>query len=426
VNKLLSFRETALRFLTTDSLELLRGFDEEAWERNLRWLDRSGLALPLAARLAGRWSDSAVPDSIRAALQSRLLDNQKRMERMLEFFDQVVSALSAARVRYCCVKGFSLIPDCFHGMRERHQVDLDFLVDPSTLNAAVGAIEGVGYKLQYASSSGEVRLITPWKKHIGVGEYLYQLPEGPPVELHSRFWEADSDGIEFPLLPIFPDSTEAHELYSIDFPRLSPAYQFLYLLLHIFRHLLGSWMRLLSLYEVATFIRTRGSCDEIWAEVVGIIERDQRLSTACALVLGLVELAFPVELPEKLHEVYSVNLSLDSALWLDRCAAMWLLADPPGNKLNLLVQKQFWADRDIWKQYLVRRLLPIRSPHKLSDEAVSATRKALRYRVEEIGYQISRMWYHVKSDVSYLNARVRWNRRKGHDNRSAYRIAAGL
>ncbi len=426
MNKLLTFRETTLRFLTTDSLELLRGFDEEAWGRNLRWLDRSGLALPLAARLAGRWSGSTVPDSIRPALQSRLLDNHRRMERMLEFFEQIVRALNAAGVRYYCVKGFSLIPDCFHGIQERHQVDLDILVRPSHLSAGISVIEELGYKVQYASLSGEVRLIRPWKKHIGVHGYLYQLPERPPVELHTRFWEADSNEIEFPPLSIFPDATESHELYGIEFPRLRPAYQFLYLLLHIFRHLLGSWMRLLSLYEVATFIRTRRACDEIWAEAVELIERDQRLSTACALVLGLVEVAFPVDLPEKLREVYSANLSLDSAIWLDRCAVTWLLADPPGNKLNLLVQKQFWIDRDIWKRYLRRRLLPVCTPHRLSDEAVNTTKTSLSYRAEEIRYQISRMWYHVKSDITYLSALVRWSRRKGLNNRSTYRIAAGL
>ncbi|HZD47724.1 MAG TPA: nucleotidyltransferase family protein, partial [Silvibacterium sp.] len=348
MTEVVRLRQMILRFLATDSLELLAGAEEDVWRRTLRWLDRSGLALPLAARLEALPPSACVPAGVRTALKSRLLDNQKRMERMLEFFRETTRALSVAGARYCCVKGFSMVPDCFDGIRERHQVDLDFLVAPEDLKPAQQAIESLGYGVQYASSSGEVRLIKPWRKHIGVNGYLYQLPEAPPVELHTRVWECDYDEIEFPSLVMF-DDTEVHEVCGVEFPRLRPAQQFVYLLLHIFRHLLGSWTRLLSLYEVATLIRGRSSDDELWAEVGQLIGKDRRLNSACALVLGLVDCAFPQDLPETLREIYAGNLSSDSALWIDRWATAWLLAYPPGNKLNLLVQQQFFPDSDLWR-----------------------------------------------------------------------------
>lgn len=423
---LLALRRVVLRFLATDSVEFFTGVGEETWQRNLPWLDRSGLALPLAARFEALRPGTRVAAGGRAALQARLRDNHRRMERMLAFLHDATRSLNAARVRYCCVKGFSLIPDCFDGIRERHQVDLDFLVAPEDAKNARSAVEALGYHVQHASPSGEVRLIKPWKKHIGVHGYLYQLPEVPPIELHSRFWETDDDAINFSSLAFYPDATEAHQVCGIEFPRLRPAYQFLYLLLHIFRHLLGSWTRLLCLYEIAAFIRTRREDGEIWAEVARLIGKDNRLGSVCALVLGLVDVAFPLELPEALREIYAGNLSADSAFWLDRCAITWLLADPPGNKLNLLVQKQFWTDRHIWRQYLRRRLLPIRAPHKLSDEAVQPCRRALGYRAEAARYQASRIWYHVKTDFTYLAALMRWSRRKRLNSGSVYQIANGL
>jgi len=409
-----------MRFLGTDSLELFVAVEEEVWKGNLRWLDRSGLALPLAARFEALRLATGVPPGIRGALQSRLLDNHKRMERMLEFFQEATRVLNAAGARYCCLKGFGLIPDCFDGIRERHQVDFDFLVAPEDLKLARSAIESLGYHTQYASTSGEVRLIKPWKKHIGVNGYLYQVPEAPPVELHSGMWEHDDDEIEFPSLFMFPDAAEVHEVCGVEFPRLRPAHQFTYLLLHIFRHLLGSWTRLLSLYEVARFIRTRSTDNELWVEVSWLISRDNRLTSACALILGLVDFAFPQQLPEALREIYAGNLSADSGLWIDRCATAWLLADPPGNKLNLLVQKQFWLDRNIWRRYLRRRLLPLRAPHRLSDEALRSTRRAPVYRAEEVRYQAGRTWYHVKSDCTYLMALLRWNRRRRVNTGSVY------
>src|SRR5271157_1594836 len=104
-------RNMVVRFLRTDRLELFEGAKEKDWRANLRWLDRSGLALPLAARFEALQPGVAVPGGIRAALQSRLLDNHTRMERLLGFFQEVNQALAVSRVRYCCVKGFSLIPD---------------------------------------------------------------------------------------------------------------------------------------------------------------------------------------------------------------------------------------------------------------------------------------------------------------------------
>lgn len=426
MNELFALRRKILRFLVSDSLELFLGIDEETWRRNFLWLDRSGLALPLAARFEARRPGSVVPASVSAALQSRLRDNHRRMERMLEFMHETTRALNAAGVRYSCVKGFSLIPDCFDGIRERHQVDLDFLLAPQDLQLARSAIEALGYQVQHVSSSGEMRLIRPWKKHIGIHGYQYQLPEAPPIELHTRFWEVNHDEIEFASLVDYAYSSEPHEICGIEFPRLRSADHFLYLLLHIFRHLLASWTRLLSLYELATFMRTRSAHQEVWEEAAQLIGADKRLSSVCALILGLVDVAFPQELPVALHEIYKKNLSLDSARWLDRCATAWLLADPPGNKLNLLVQKQFWTDGNVWRRYLRRRLLPIRAPHKLSDEVIQPTRRALAYRAAELGYQASRAWYHVKSDFMYLLALVGWTRRRTLDGNSVYQTANGL
>lgn len=426
MNELLTLRQKILRFLVSDSLELFLGIDEDTWRRNFRWLDRSGLALSLAARFEARRPGSVVPVNVSAALQSRLRDNHMRMERMLEFMQETTRLLNAAGVRYSCVKGFSLIPDCFDGIRERHQVDLDFLVAPQDLQLARSGVEALGYQVQQVSSSGEMRLIKPWKKHMGIHGYMYQLPEAPPIELHTRFWEVNHDEIDFASLANYAYSSELHEVCGIEFPRLRSADHFLYLLLHIFRHLLASWTRLLSLYEVATFMRTRRDHEEVWAEVARLIGTDKRLSSVCALILGLVDVAFPQELPAALRRIYKGHLSLDSARWLDRCATAWLLADPPGNKLNLLVQKQFWTDGDVWRRYLCRRLLPIQMPHKLSDEVSRPTRRALAYRAEELRYQTSRAWYHVKSDFTYLLALVGWTRRRTLDGNSVYQIADGL
>ena len=405
----LAFRKSVVRFLGTDRLEGLQA-PETDWIRNMRWLDRSGLALPLAARFEALQPGSAIPSSVRGALRSRLADNQKRMEQMLQYFQEVVQALDASQVQHCCVKGFSLVPDCFDSIRERHQIDLDLLIVPQDTGRSQVALERLGYRVQRADDSGEVRLIRPWKRHLGVHAYLYVLPEPPPIELHTQVWERDADDIALPSFSGFLDASETHEICGVEFRRLQPAHHFVYLLLHIFRHLLGSWTRLLSFYEVATFIRAHRSEKDIWVKAAQMIEANKVLASACALVLELVDSTFPVDMPVPLHQIVRRNLSAESELWIERYAPVWLLSDPPGNKLALLVQQQFWTDRRAWRQYLLRRLLPVRKPHKLSEIAAQSTRNSVAYRLEDTWYRATRLWYHLRSDCEYLGARFRWMR----------------
>ncbi len=403
-----SFRRSIMAFLNTQQFDLLDHWRESDWNNNLRWLDRSGLALPLAAKLE-TLDASRIPNRMKDLLHVRLLDNGKRMKEMLGWFKKASDALTRSGVRYCCVKGVSLIPDCFESIRERHQVDLDFLISPQDAERAQAAIDKLGYRMAEAEASGEMRFTKRWRKHLGVDAYLYQIPEAPPIELHTRVWEPEVDAIEFPDLPRFLDAIESHEVAGVRFPRLKPSQQFVYLLLHIFRHLLGSWCRPLSLYEVATLIRRYGQEEQLWAEVSQIIRHDDHVASACALVLGVVRLAFPTSLPQQLEDLLAQHQSMESSLWLENYADDWLFSDPPGTKLALLVQKQFCSNNQTWRQYIHRRLLPRRSAPSLCNDESEAAR-TLAYRAEQMRYSLSRVWYHLRSDCQYLIARFRWEK----------------
>jgi Uncharacterised nucleotidyltransferase len=402
------FKKKVVAFLNTQYGDVFDDIDESTWRHNLRWLDRSGLALPLASKLQLPENWNAVPSCIHDMLRARLIDNGKRMAEMLRYFEQANSALAASSVRYCCVKGFSLVPDCFGSIDERHQVDLDFLIASEDAERARRAIESLSYRLAQAEASGEMRFTRPWKKHLGTHAYLYQMPEAPPIELHTRVWEPETEAVELPALPGFLDDTELHEVAGVSFPRLKPAQQFVYLLLHIFRHLLSSWCRLLSLYEVATLIASQSRNERLWSEAAKIIGHDDGIASACALVLGVVQLAFPTDLPQPLQRLYTAHLSSDSSLWLENYARDWLFTDPPGTKLALLVQKQFCADAGMWRQYVRRRLLPVRKSPSICEDAAPETARTVAYRVEQMQYSASRVWYHLRSDCEYLAARYRW------------------
>ncbi len=411
MNSIPRFRKAVVRFLATNQSGLLEEWKEDEWTRHFYWLDRSGLALPLATRLLqGGDAGPRIPESVLESLKRRLHDNQLRMRAMLVSLDEIQTLLAAQDVRYCCLKGFSLIPDCYSGIRERHQVDFDLLVDSRGADRAAKILEPLGYKLVRTSSSGETRFVRPWKRHLTARSWQYQVSEGPAIELHTRIWEPEAEFVNFALRDGWMDHIHMHSVEGINIPCLSPAWQFLHLILHVFRHVLDSWVRLLSIFEIVLILRNKQLNDELWQEVRWLAEPDARLASACALVLSIVSAEFSIPLPSPLAALCQDSLSKESALWVEHFREEWLYADPPGTKLALLVQRQFCRDHGAWRSYSLRRLLPFRTPHSLSVEAGKGASLTVRYAIDAIDYQISRLGYHLVSDWKYLLSVARWKR----------------
>lgn len=405
-----AFRKAILAFLAANDTASLGAFTSAVWASQFRWLDRSGLALPLAARLVESEAVSQLPRPLVRALTVRLCDNEERMKSMLDLFGNIHSALADAGVSFCCLKGFSLIPEVCGFIRERHQIDFDLLIDPGDVSRAIGAVEPLGYTLASTAASGEVRLTHAWKNHLTTNSWLYDVSEGPALEFHTRLWEPESGLVDFALPSGAVDCIVLGSIAGVTVPRLAPAWQFVSLVLHIFRHLLDSWVRLLSLHEVATSLRSKHEDDDLWSEVSTILETDSRLSSAAALVLEIVKREFGAELPAALDGLSRLHLTADSALWCEHFSQSWLYADPPGTKLSLLAQKQFASDMDAWRAYLRQRLFPRKAPPRLSDDASTQERRTLRYLVNESGYRAQRAGFHIASNWQYLCAAVRWKR----------------
>jgi hypothetical protein len=411
MSKTLPFRKAVVRSLATDRLSFLDVYTESTWEKSLYWLDRSGLVLPLAARVVmSSGGQPQVSGSIVQKLGARLHDNEARMSDMLSLFDAVQSLLSSEGIGFCCLKGFSLIHDCYASIRERHQVDFDLLIAPRDLIRAVAILKSLGYEPVRVCPSGETRLVRPWARHLTARSWLYGVSEGPAIELHTRFWEPETDLIDFSIPDGWANGTCVRVVHGVSIRCLAPEWQFLHLLLHVFRHVLDSWVRVLSLYEIAIILRREMANYDLWNKVCNLVQRDAALASACALVLSIVDSEFRVSLPLPLESLLRNHLSRESALWVEHFRDGWLYADPPGTKFALLVQRQFCRDRAAWRAYSLRRLFPFRSRHRLSEEAKIAAKHNLRYRIDELFYQLGRLRYHVASNWNYVCSLARWRR----------------
>ncbi|MGA2886507.1 MAG: nucleotidyltransferase family protein [Terracidiphilus sp.] len=392
-------------------------FSIREWSCNIGVLDRVGLTLPLYARMLKNGDYTHLHPQAIAALDQRRRDNEQRMSGMLLTFKQATIALQQAGVRFACVKGFSLIPEYLEELWQRHQIDFDLLVTPGDELRAQQALEKLGYKLTAVAGDDERRLCIPMTRPIAHNAYLYNPQEGAAIELHSRFWEAGAE--DFPLdCPCDAiEKATIHTLGSLSFPRLSRHHAFLYQILHVFRHFLGSWARLLWLYELAAFMHRYRNDDALWRKVQALLCTDTRLAEAAALVLLSVQNLFNCPIPPALESICTLPADSLVRLWIGRYAQRWLLTDMPGNKLNLLLHRHFFSDNHIWRRYLAGRLAPFGKRPILCERIEQNAAKSIAYRMANLRFQAARIVHHLSTDAGFAVACIDWklHLRSNHD-----------
>ncbi len=379
------------------------------WKRHIGVLDRAGLTLPLYARLLERGGEGMLPREAIAALEKRRGDNAQRMEEMLARFGEATKALRRAGVRFACVKGFSLIPEFLPELWQRHQIDFDFLIRPGEEPQAQLALGELGFRLT-AVDGGERRMRVPVTRALGHDAYLYDRQEGPAIELHSAFWEASA--MDFPLrLAEDPlDRAQIHAHGSVSFPRLAPHSAFLYQILHVFRHFLGSWARPLWIYEIAANMNRFLDDEARWNCVRCLIANDERMADAVGLVLLTARDLFACPIPPAFRDICAPAADSAIGLWVRRYAREWLLADMPGNKLNLLLHRHFIRDGRAWRRHLADRLAPRQKKPRLCEGIDPVAEKRFGYRIANFCFQAGRFTHHLRAGAGVALAGAHWSR----------------
>jgi hypothetical protein len=342
-----------------------------------------------------------------AALEQRRRDNAQRMNGMLMTFGHAAAALQLAGVRFVCVKGFTLIPEYLTELWQRHQIDFDLLIAPEDALRAQQALEELGYKLT-ALNGDERRLRIPAPRPLAHNAYLYQPQEGAAIELHSEFWDAEADAHPMHCPHDYFAQAEMDTVGSVSFLRLTRHHAFLYQVLHVFRHFMGSWARPLWLYEIAIFLHRNREDDVLWKQVRELLCADARLAEAAALVLLCAQNLFACPLPPALENVCAQLSDSPVLLWIDRYARRWLLTDMPGNKLNLLLHRYFIPDDFTWRRHLVHRLAPFGKRPVLCEGLERKAAKSLAYKSANLRFQSARIWHHLGTDAEFAFASIAW------------------
>ena len=386
-------------------------FSHREWVKHLGVLDRCGLTLPFYARILATNECARFPQQTIAALEQRRSDNANRMQTMVQTFSLATQALQNAGVKVICVKGFSLVPDYVEQPWQRHQIDFDFLIAPQDGLRTQSALEGIGYKLTAVAADGERRMRIPVTRAPSHNDYVYGPQEGAAIELHSSFWEADSEQSPLACPDNVFEQAELHAIGPVSFLRLSQPHAFLYQVYHFYRHFRGSWARPLWPYEIASYIDRHYSDDLLWQNVATILSADARTAEAAALVLLTATELFASPIPPALQIFCSQHSDDPIGLWVRHYARRWLLTDMPGNKLNLLLRRQCFSNPQAWRGYLIGRLVPRGKRPVLCEGIEPSVARSLNYRMANMRFQAARALYHLRTGAVLWVANIAWSKR---------------
>ena len=301
-------RERDLRVLTLAALRpvpdfsrlsLLRLSNASQIRKLLRWLDESGLALYLLTQLQDHEVLGQVPKDFSAALESRLAANRVRTAAMLSEFARLVDSFRRNGVQFCMLKGLTLTPEFCREVHLRHQTDFDFLVTLDSLENAKRAMQSCGYEQGEVTEFGQATFTTPLRHIPTSNDDIYAIPRHREVDLLTTL-RLCAHGVSIPMpTPDFNDF-KAKSLLDIAFPVLPSEEMFCFQVMHAFRHLLGSWVRVSWLFEIGYFIDRHCGDADLWRAIVDRIGHDARTRNAFGLVISLTRALFPRPIPEPL------------------------------------------------------------------------------------------------------------------------------
>jgi hypothetical protein len=312
----------------------------QGWHRAAQWLDDSGLGFYLLQRAKDRDLTNAIPDSILSVLQANFAANQQRTDFLLRRFEQINRNFNEARVRYVVLKGFSLVPEFCPSSTLRHQGDLDYLVDESSLSAAQQALISAGYTAKSSRSSKEFIFMSPGATSPSRNARQYS-PEGPhAVELHLDAWDSNLYGLPCLSKLISPERAKNHRANGLTFAALDDADAFLLQVLHASHHLFTHWIRKSSLLEIGYFIHRRADDTELWKRVAERIGNNIVLRELSVVITQLVAGLFAIALPTVIRE-WGATLRLGLRVWGEEYSREWAISDFPVYEFALFPKSKF-------------------------------------------------------------------------------------
>jgi len=375
------------------------------WERLLRWLHISGLALYFLHRLAELNLCDLLPSALFIRLHLNLIENTQRTRSMISESVAIQQEFQKADLTYAVLKGLSLCPTSVPKPELRSQFDLDFLVAESCITEARRILERRGYRL-YAISGRS------WE---------FKFNEGLGISVRDIYKDFHSYAVELHVESSVPERTsplerlEWRELHGMSMPVLSPVDLLVGQGLHVFKHLCGESSRAAHLLEFRRHVISRRQDNAFWCEVELAAKDDPRSCLGLGVVILLITRVMGDFAPLAFTMWTVDGLSRSVRLWVEMYGHRVALGGYPGDKLHLLLQKELECAGIAQRQSrsLRRALLPLRLPPPIIR---AVPNEALPFRIRRhfmhLQLILERLRFHIVEGFRFVLESRRWRRMK--------------
>jgi Uncharacterised nucleotidyltransferase len=372
----------------------------------LRWLDQSGLALYLLTQLQDHGVLEAVPDEFRVALQHRLKANRERTRAMNGEFERLVQSFRQNGVQFCALKGLTLTPEFCPSAELRHQTDFDFLVAPGWLENAKQAVRSCGYE-QQATEAHEVTFATPLLHVPSPHDDIYAIARHREVDLITTLHQT-THGVSIDAPTGVFDRVENKTLQGLSFPALRAEDMFCLQVMHAFRHLLGSWIRVSWLFEIGYFMDRHYGDANLWRTVSERMGLHAKARNAFGLVVSLTKTLFPRRIPQALDNWCLRSLPARIEAWVAQFGLKTAISDLNGAKWTLFVHREFVDDPDSWNSYVRQRIFPVGRGSSIGTVQTTDVGTRMRARLSQLRHTMHRSIFHAGTLFSLPLEAIRW------------------
>jgi hypothetical protein len=409
-------RNRDLRVLLLSALQPVPDFSQLGALRNsstltlgklLRWLDQSGLALYLWMQLQDHNALGHLPAQFREALTLRLEANRQRTRAMVGEFDRLIQSLTANGVEFCALKGFTLVPEFCRSAHLRHQTDFDFLIAKGSLENAKNAIRSCGYEQEATREGAEITFATPLRHIPSAKDDIYAIPRHRQVDLLTTL-QQNSHGVSINAPLGCFDRLECKTLSGLSFPVLPTEQRFCLQVMHVFKHLLGFWVRVSWLFEIGYFMDRHHGDTALWRAVIEQMGPDIKARNAFGLVISLAKTLFARQIPQLLEDWCLRSLPFRIEGWVTQFGWKTATADLDGAKWTLFVHQEFIDHPNSWNSYVIDRLFPVREALSMDTVITKCVGSRMNIPVSQWRHTMRRSMFHARTLFSLPLEAIRW------------------
>lgn len=390
----------------------LWSFETHEWERNLRWLDTSGMALYVLARMQEIGIERLLPPSMLVRLERNAEENRARTASLLLEMEQLIEEFRGAGIVFAFLKGLTLVPESVPDPVQRNQLDLDLVADWSHVAALRTILEARGFHL-HAAGGGTWEFKTHADRMPSIRQ-LYQVRPQRTIEVH---WVRGNGNGEPQRGSVWAGQLARAEVKitsGMPVPSLCESDIFLNQALHLLGHLRGEHTRASWMLEFARHIETRANDPSFWERLESAGEGVNCAALACGVSFTLTQRVFGVQAPASVAAWALKPLPARVSLWTQVYGMRIATSDVPGSKLYLMLEAELRQCGAVPATEHKRGPIPMRVPPMISRGVAG---EGLASRARRIWDQFRFVWFrlrfHIGEAISYWIELRRWGKLTG-------------